>query len=67
MNTAYKWLAPAATLADLAKRIEEAIAIAGPDAEWNGFDDEAIYIHGEGEDDGDTSKWVAIPSEEEGR
>lgn len=38
-------LQPAPTLKDLRDRIDEAIAIAGEDATWNGFDDEAIYIY----------------------
>lgn len=38
-------LNPAPTLKDLRNRIDEAIEIAGEDATWNGFDDEAIYIY----------------------
>lgn len=38
-------LQPAPTLKDLRDRIDEAVAIAGEDATWNGFDDEAIYIY----------------------
>ena len=38
-------LQSALTLKDLRNRIDEAIAIAGEDATWNGFDDEAIYIY----------------------
>ena len=38
-------LQPALTLKDLRDRIDEAIKIAGEDATWNGFDDEAIYIY----------------------
>jgi len=38
-------LKPAPTLKDLRDRIDEAIEIAGEDATWNGFDDEAIYIY----------------------
>lgn len=45
MNDDYKRLKPAPTLGELAERIKEAIEICGPDATWNGFDDEAIYIH----------------------
>ncbi len=37
-------LKPAPTLKDLRNRIDEAIVLAGEDATWNGFDDEAIYI-----------------------
>jgi len=49
-------LQPAPTLKDLRDRIDEAIAIAGEDATWNGFDDEALYIY----HPTDSSKWVAI-------
>ncbi len=49
-------LQPASTLKDLRDRIDEAIAIAGEDATWNGFDDEALYIY----HPTDSSKWVAI-------
>lgn len=49
-------LQPAPTLKDLRDRIDEAIAIAGEDATWNGFDDEAIYIY----HPTDSNKWVAI-------
>jgi len=51
----YKELKPAPTLKDLRDRIDEAITIAGEDAPWNGFDDEAIYIHPD-----DADKWVVI-------
>ncbi|HIJ88894.1 MAG TPA: hypothetical protein HPP97_14645 [Desulfuromonadales bacterium] len=37
-------LSPAPTLKGLHDRIDEAIAIAGEDAAWNGFDDEALSI-----------------------
>ena len=49
-------LQPAPTLKDLRNRIDEAISIAGEDATWNGFDDEAIYIY----HPTDSSRWVAI-------
>ena len=49
-------LQPAPTLKDLRNRIDEAIVIAGEDATWNGFDDEAIYIY----HPTDSSKSVAI-------
>ncbi len=48
-------LQPAPTLNDLRNRLDEAIAIAGENATWNGFDDEAIYIY----HPNDSSKWVA--------
>lgn len=35
-------LQPAPPLKDLCNRIDEAIEIAGEDATWNGFDDEAV-------------------------
>ena len=54
LNQKYKFLAPAPTLKELKDRIDEAIAIAGEDAPWNGYDDECIYIHPK---DG---QWVAI-------
>lgn len=38
-------LQPAPTLKDLRDRIDEAIAIAGKNDTWNGYDDEAIYIY----------------------
>jgi hypothetical protein len=38
-------LQPALTIKDLRNGINEAISIAGEDATWNGFDDEAIYIY----------------------
>jgi hypothetical protein len=40
----------------LRNRNDEAIEIAGEDATWNGFDDEALYIY----HPIDSSKWVAI-------
>jgi hypothetical protein len=49
-------LQPAPTLKDLRNHINEAIAIAGEDAIWNGFNDEALYIY----HPTDSSKWVAI-------
>ena len=49
-------LQSALTLKDLRDRINEAIVIAGEDATWNGFDDEAIYIY----HPTDTAKWLAI-------
>ena len=51
----YLRLKPARTLSELAERLKEALAICGPDAEWNGFDDGAVYIHGS-----NGSKWVQI-------
>lgn len=42
---AYTELKPAPTLKDLRARLDEAIALAGDDATWNGWDDEAIYIY----------------------
>jgi hypothetical protein len=44
-GTAMLILQPATTLKELRNRIDEAIAIVGEDATWNGFDDEAIYIY----------------------
>jgi hypothetical protein len=41
----YKRLNDAPTLKELRDRLDEAIAIVGEDATWNGFDDEAIYIY----------------------
>jgi hypothetical protein len=41
----YKRLKDALTLKELRDRLDEAIALAGEDATWNGFDDEAIYIY----------------------
>lgn len=41
----YERLKDAPTLKDLRNRLDEAIAVAGEDATWNGFDDEAIYIY----------------------
>jgi hypothetical protein len=38
-------LQPAPTLKDLRDRIDEAIANAGENATWNGFDDNAIYFY----------------------
>jgi hypothetical protein len=35
-------LQPAPTLKDLRNRIDEAIAIAGEEGTWKGFDDEAV-------------------------
>lgn len=49
-------LQPAPTLKDLRARLDEAIAIVGEDATWNGFDDEALYIY----HPTDSSKRVAI-------
>ncbi len=49
-------LKPAPTIKELRNRIDEAIEIAGEDAAWNGFDDEAIYIY----HPTDTTKWLAI-------
>jgi hypothetical protein len=43
--TEYKRLKDAPTIKDLRERLDEAIAIAGEDATWNGFDDEALYIY----------------------
>jgi len=43
--TEYKRLKDAPTIKELRERLDEAIAIAGEDATWNGFDDEAIYIY----------------------
>lgn len=40
-----KRLQDAPTIKELRDRLEEAIAIAGDNALWNGFDDEAIYIY----------------------
>lgn len=45
MMTEYRRLKDAPTLKELRERLDEAIAIAGEDATWNGFDDEAIYIY----------------------
>ena len=42
-----KRLKDAPTIKELRDRLEEVIAIAGEDAAWNGFDDEAIYIYPE--------------------
>lgn len=38
-------LRDAPTIKELRDRLEEAIAIVGEKAQWNGFDDEAIYIY----------------------
>jgi hypothetical protein len=43
--TEYNRLKDAPTIRELRDRLDEAIAIAGEDATWNGFDDEAIYIY----------------------
>ncbi|PIP41527.1 MAG: hypothetical protein COX19_03350 [Desulfobacterales bacterium CG23_combo_of_CG06-09_8_20_14_all_51_8] len=40
-----KRLQDAPTIKALHDRLEEAMVIAGEDAAWNGFDDEAIYIY----------------------
>ena len=56
MQPNHAYLQPAPTLKDLRNRIDEAIELAGEDATWNGFDDEAIYIY----HPTDSSKWVAI-------
>ena len=41
----YKSLKHATTIAELRDRLEEAIAIMGADARWNGWDDGGLYIH----------------------
>jgi hypothetical protein len=49
-------LQPVPTLKDLRDHIDEAIAIAGENATWNGFGDEALYIY----HPTDSSKWITI-------
>ena len=41
----YRELPPAPTLRELRARLDDAIALAGDDATWNGWDDEVIYIY----------------------
>jgi hypothetical protein len=50
----YEKLEKAPALKDLKSRIEEAIAICGEDAPWNGWDDGSLCIHPPGR------RWVQI-------
>lgn len=52
MSRTHKLIGTAKTLGELPALIEKAIAVAGADAQWNGFDDGSIYIHSKDDDPG---------------
>lgn len=47
MSKTYQTVGTAKNLGELLKLIQQAVALAGEDADWEGYDDGSIYIHSE--------------------